>query len=253
MKNDLLSLFLGNRTFRSYRGAATLRCILGLIAALFLLAGFCLPVAAQSGEWAWMGGSSTQFCNSGICWGQPGIYGTLGTPTAGNVPGAREEASSWTDSGGHLWLFGGYGFDANDGLGCLNDFWEFNPSTNEWTWMGGEQSLGLTTYPCGPSGVYGKLGTPATGNSPGGRWNASSWTDTSGHLWLFGGHGVDASGNGSILNDLWEFDISTNEWAWMGGSSAFPTDCSCGQPGVYGTLGVPATGNTPGGRVSASS
>ena len=48
---------------------------------------------------------------------------------------------------------------------------------------------------------------------------ASSWTDSSGNLWLFGGYGVDANGLESGLNDLWEFNPSTNEWAWMGGAA----------------------------------
>jgi hypothetical protein len=36
---------------------------------------------------------------------------------------------------------------------------------------------------------------------------------------LFGGNGYDANGNNGWLNDLWEYQTSTNEWAWMGGSS----------------------------------
>ena len=39
--------------------------------------------------------------------GQPGVYGTLGTPAAGNIPGGRLDAASWTDDNGNLWLFGG--------------------------------------------------------------------------------------------------------------------------------------------------
>jgi hypothetical protein len=36
-----------------------------------------------------------------------GVYGTQGTAAASNVPGARYSASSWIDSSGNLWLFGG--------------------------------------------------------------------------------------------------------------------------------------------------
>jgi hypothetical protein len=43
------------------------------------------------------------------CTGQPGVYGTLGTPAAGNVPGGREGAASWIDESGNFWLFGGCG------------------------------------------------------------------------------------------------------------------------------------------------
>ncbi len=38
-------------------------------------------------------------------------------------------------------------------------------------------------------------------------------------LWLFGGFGIDSTGESGLLNDLWEFNPSTLEWTWMGGSS----------------------------------
>src|SRR5208282_3311980 len=191
----------------------------------------------STNQWAWISGSSTvpATCTTGTetC-GQTGVYGTLGAPAAGNVPGGRFGAVSWTDNGGHLWLFGGLGQDAKGDYGALNDLWEFNPSTNQWAWMGGSSTDNQ-------SGVYGTLGTPATGNVPGGREYAVSWTDDSGNFWLFGG---------GDFNDLWKFNPSTNQWAWMSGSN---TASTYGEPGVYGTLGTPAAGNVPGSRYLASS
>jgi N-acetylneuraminic acid mutarotase len=199
-----------------------------------------------SGEWAWMGGSKIQ--------NQSGVYGTLGTPAKGNVPGGRSDAMSWTDKSGHFWIFGGDGTDANGIGGYLNDLWEFNPSTKEWAWMGGNSTLGSHAFSGWP-GVYGTLRTPAPGNIPGGRWNGVTWTDSSGHLWLFGGEGFDAGDHIGSLNDLWEFNPSTKEWAWMGGSSrgSEMPDGYWGEPGEYGTLGTPAPGNIPGGRANAMS
>jgi N-acetylneuraminic acid mutarotase len=211
----------------------------------------------STNEWTWIGGSSTVGncvqANGSITCGPSGAYGTLGTPAAGNFPGAREMASSWTDSSGHLWLFGGPGYDTNGNQGDLNDLWEFNPQANQWTWMGGSKTVGSNG---GQSGVYGTLGTPAAGNIPGGRGGASSWIDSSGHLWLFGGSGFDVNGTNGSLNDLWEFnpnpnEPTTNQWTWMGGSKTVGSNG--GQSGMYGTLGTPAAGNVPGGRVSASS
>ena len=199
----------------------------------------------STNEWAWMGGSSTVPTSDNGSGGQPGVYGTLGTPAAGNIPGGRSLASSWIDSSGNLWLFGGQGYDANGNMGYLNDLWEFNPSTKEWAWIGGSNT---SIQP----GVSGTLGTPAPGNIPGSRNDASSWADSSGNLWLFGGQGYDANGNMGYLNDLWEFNPSTKEWVWIGGTSVFPF-LSDGQPGVYGTLDVPAAGNVPGGREAAAS
>jgi N-acetylneuraminic acid mutarotase len=215
----------------------------GLIAATSLSARQLASAQANgANEWTWMGGSSTVSFNDGL----PGVYGTLGVPAAGNIPGGRYDAANWTDNSGHLWLFGGQGFYSSDNwMGLLNDLWEFNPSTGQWTWMGGSSTVNAAIG--GNPGVYGTLGTPAAGNVPGSRYGASIWTDSSGHLWLFGGQGIDADGTQGYLNDLWEFNPSTNQWIWMGGSSTVPSSNS-GQPGFYGTLGVPAAGNIPGSR-----
>ena len=203
-------------------------------------------------EWTWMGGSSTLGSNTGA----PGVYGTLGIPASGNVPGSRSGASSWTDKSGNLWLFGGLGYDSNGVSGDLNDLWEFNSSTNEWAWMGGSSLISSGNGGFGQPGVYGTLGTPAAGNIPGSRDSAVSWTDNSGDLWLLGGYDGDGA-TGYMYNDLWKFNPSTNEWAWMGGSSTATCDAHgqalCGLPGLYGTLGTPASSNLPGSRESAVS
>ena len=93
-------------------------------------------------------------------------------------------------------------------------------------------------------GVYGTKGTPEAGNVPGGRNCSVSWTDGSGNLWLFGGYGAAASGSG-YLNDLWKWD-GTN-WTWVSGSN------TPGQFGTYGTQGIAAPENVPGGRVGSVS
>ena len=55
---------------------------------------------------------------SGFC-AQPGVYGTLGIAAAGNIPGARDSAATWTDSNGNFWLFGGEGADSQEM--CIRD------------------------------------------------------------------------------------------------------------------------------------
>jgi N-acetylneuraminic acid mutarotase len=76
-----------------------------------------------SDEWAWMSGSSTV----GAYGGQFGVYGTLGTPAATNVPGGRDYPTSWRDASGNLWLFGGFGYDSTRTEGDLNDLWKYQP------------------------------------------------------------------------------------------------------------------------------
>jgi N-acetylneuraminic acid mutarotase len=184
-------------------------------------------------QWTWVGGSQTK--------DQPGVYGTLGTAASANHPGNRDLAMSWTDSSGNLWLFGGEGYDTAGSFRLLNDLWKYNSTTNQWAWMSGCDTGNQF-------GVYGTLGTPAAGSHPGGTIGGTTWTDSSGNLWLFGGLGYQSSYEGEgVLNDLWKFNPSTNQWAWMGGGSA------SNQAGVYGTLGTPSDDNLPGGRFLAAS
>lgn len=203
-------------------------------------------------EWVWMGGSSTVSLQSGGGYGQPGLYGTRGTPATSNAPGGRQGALNWIDRSGHLWLFGGDGFDANGNLGFLNDLWEFDPSTSQWTWMGGGSTINQR-------GVYGTMETPASTNIPGGRYFAVNWTDSGGNFWLSSGDGIDSNGFSGFLNDLWKYSPSNNEWTWMNGKSTIPyqgsgaNDGMSGWPGVYGTQKIPAAANIPGTRWDAVS
>jgi hypothetical protein len=70
-------------------------------------------------QWTWIGGHN--YAN------QPGLYGTLGTPSSQNLPGARVPAGFWRDSSGKLWIFGGISQDASMQSGTLNDLWRYSP------------------------------------------------------------------------------------------------------------------------------
>jgi N-acetylneuraminic acid mutarotase len=176
-------------------------------------------------NWSWMSGGNTI--------NQPGYYGTLGSPGISNVPGARTEAVSWTDSADNLWLFGGSGYaDTTGSTGYLNDLWRFDGTT--WTWMFGSNTVNQPGY-------YGTQGSPGGSNVPGARQDGLSWTDNSGNLWLFGGYGyADTTGITGLLNDLWMYDGTT--WTWISGNN------TVNHFGIYGTMGSPASTNAPGGR-----
>jgi hypothetical protein len=75
-----------------------------------------------------MSGSSTTGGSGNCECGSSGVYGTLGTPAANNVPGGRYGAASWTDKSGAFWLFGGWGIDANGNQGIINDLWKYEPA-----------------------------------------------------------------------------------------------------------------------------
>lgn len=181
----------------------------------------------SAGQWTWMGGSNAA--------NQKGIYGTLGTASASNIPGARSGSVRWTDSSGNVWLFGGRGYESTGTLGDLNDLWKY--SGGQWTWMGGSNLADQ-------KGVFGTLGTPSANNIPAARRIAVAWVDSQGSMWLFGGNGLDSAGSiDQYLNDLWKY--SNGQWTWMGGSNL------ANQKGVYGTLGIPSPNNMPGAKENA--
>jgi hypothetical protein len=167
-----------------------------------------------------------------------GVYGTLGTPAAANTPGARWGATARIDASGTVWLFGGFGYDSAGTLGLLNDLWNYNIGSGQWTWIAGSNTVNAT-------GVYGTLGTSnGVSNFPGGRQAAMSWVDNSGNFWLFGGFDLDSLGNPDALNDLWEYKAGV--WTWMSGANVV------NQKGNYGTQGVAAATNVPGARWSGA-
>lgn len=88
------------------------------------------------------------------------------------------------------------------------------------------------------AGIYGIKGQPNIDNTPGSRWESIGWKDDVGNLWLFGG----GNAQNDFRNDLWKYDITTNEWSWINGSKEE------NQIGSYGTLGVTSPSNNPGSR-----
>jgi hypothetical protein len=229
----------------------------------------------STGLWTWVAGSSSFANDTATVSGSAtvesatnnavGSYGTQGVASASNEPGARYGSVSWTDPSGNLWLFGGSGNVVNPNTSCiegtttttvsctttvtsvctapapavpslLNDLWQFNPSSKQWTWVsGGNQVLN-------PAGVYGTQGMAAAANVPGGRSNAVSYADTSGNLWLFGGQDLVSLAR----NDLWEFMPSIGQWVWVNGTSSADTS------GYYGAMGTAADTNDVGARTQAS-
>jgi hypothetical protein len=191
-----------------------------------------------SGQWTWMGGSQTPSA--------AGVYGTQGVAAAGNVPGARTGAQTWTDASGTFWLFGGgetvFSGGSTSGTAYLfNDLWKYDTTTGQWTWVSGSPTPNA-------AGSWGAQGIANSANIPSARESAVSWSDTGGNLWLFGGLTYDptTSNNYNNLNDLWKFSPSSNQWTWMGGTNSFTGY------GIYGTLGTPLPGNVPGGRYGAA-
>jgi hypothetical protein len=183
-----------------------------------------------TGLWTWISGSSTP--------NAAGVYGTQGSAAAGNVPPARMGGSVWVDASGNAWLFGGLGLAQGSVAQEYNDLWEYNPGSDLWTWVGGADSPDA-------AGVYGTQRAGAAGNGPGARVSAVSWKDQTGNFWLSGGYGYAQGGVLGNLDDLWEYNLGSGVWTWIGGSS------STAASGTYGTQGVAALSNAPGAREQA--
>lgn len=179
-------------------------------------------------QWTWIGGATTADAS--------GVYGAQGTFAAGNRPGARENAMTWTDASGHLWLFGGHGYNNGATQGYLNDLWQYDPALQQWAWMHGSSAFDQ-------AGVYGTQNTPSATNTPGARQNSVTWTDDDGNLWLFGGQ---KSGANQYFNDLWKYSVTTHQWTWVSGGNTI------NELSVYGTQGTPAPANRPGARYGSA-
>lgn len=181
----------------------------------------------SAGTWTWIGGSADSYISSSHD-GASGSYGVQGTPSVANMPGSREQATSWTDLDGNFWLFGGYGFDSSGQKGELNDMWVYRPAQGTWTWIAGSNS----SYPQQSDA------SPISLSSP------MAWTGIDGDLWLLGYH-VETSGDTVLTrNELWRFRPSSGSWTRVRGT------LSASRAGTYGVMGVPSASNAPGARVA---
>jgi hypothetical protein len=120
LKNVLSAFFPAFSAVLRIVPQAVIRIRSTAVLAILVAAAASLAAHAQTGEWAWMGGSSVLTQQSSGEKGQPGVYGTQGQPSAANIPGGRLGAVTWTDKVGNLWLFGGGGLDSTETYGFLN-------------------------------------------------------------------------------------------------------------------------------------
>lgn len=124
---------------------------------------------------------------------------------------------------------------------------------SKWAWIQGTKQIGISLFNVASvrTTEYGTLGVASPDNMPGGRESASTWTDASGQLWMFGGYRAPRHeydyGYSGYLNDLWRFDPVSGQWTWVSGSNTITGE------GVYGTQGVASAANQPSARWGAAS
>lgn len=132
-----------------------------------------------------------------------GIYGQLNVPDILNIPPYRTDACLWENET-NLYLLGGSGNTI-----YYNDFWTFDKTTKNWTWINGSKNDETPYF------FYSDIGVANQSNFPKCRRKALTWVDAEGDLWLFSGN--NNSFTGGLLHDFWKFDVSDNVWILMGG------------------------------------
>jgi N-acetylneuraminic acid mutarotase len=195
-------------------------------------------------DWTWINGTETAGTIAAPQYGSFPMTPPMSTPNPyTNTPGARDSGAGWTDASGNLWLFGGLGWELSgksppDTLyGTLSDLWECPMVGDQCQWNLVTNAVPANTFIIAEnedlSGFYGTQGSAAATNLPGGRWGAATSADNAGNLWLFGGEGQDSAGSSGLLNDLWKYNIGTNEWTWVNGSKFV------NQAGTYSGTEIP--------------
>ena len=131
-------------------------------------------------------------------------------------PQGRYAGANWVDTAGNFWFFGGGGF--------MNDLWKYNIANNQWTKMNGGNIPDLPA-------IHGNIGQFDSTYIPQSCANSIGWTDANNNLWMFGGVYTVYLQQNFInivyynLNDLWEYNTTTNQWAWFGESG--PSQRAC--------------------------
>jgi len=162
----------------------------------------------------------------------------------------RRFHSMTLDSAGNIWIFGGQPISSAD---VNTDLWRFEPGSGLFFFMGGlfgNSYWGATTYSSSFYGIQGTFGAPPSGGSINGnipppRMMHSAVMDKNDVMWVYGGWWEDMTGymesqsNPShyYLNDLWAYDTTAGQWAWMSGNSQqFLPYGSAAQRGHLGPL-----------------
>lgn len=173
-----------------------------------------------------------------------GSYGVRGVESPSNNPIARLGHNYFFDSTtDSFFVFGGaFMSDAifSQPYGDrFSDMWKYNITSNNWVWMHGPNEPNR-------NGVYGTPLVSALTNVPGARSIAAQYyDDVNSKFYIFGGLGFSQADYGN-LNDLWHYDVATNEWVFHNGeflSESF---------GSFGEKYVASPNNNPRSRTGAS-
>ncbi len=125
---------------------------------------------------------------------------------------------------GALYTSGGY----SNYRRCFgNDFWKFNLSSSEWTWIAGNFSCGIQER----LPKHGVKKVFSSDNFPGARLTTAYWENTNQDMFYFYS-GFGAYYGSKIItfadhinvyydggDDVWAYDVKLKQWACIAGSS----------------------------------
>jgi len=144
---------------------------------------------------------------------QHSIIETLPSASLLQTPGARADAVTWCDEAGHVWLFGGEGYDddtSSTQSKLLNDLWLLNSSRLEWNLMhnGRIQSTFSAYHGESKNSLKTEAHQNGTDTVPEPRKGAASCGVHGIVFVIFGG--VDSQANS--LTDTWIYLIEKARW-----------------------------------------
>jgi hypothetical protein len=126
-------------------------------------------------------------------------------------------------------------------LAALTTGYSIDSTAYRWSWISGAM------YDNSPLGVYPNMkNTYADTYLPPSReQHAADYIDSLGIYFVFGGLCYDTDGTIYYLNDLWTYNTSLGQWAWIAGGKL-----DSNNNGNYGTLGSSSSVTQPGGRTA---
>lgn len=175
---------------------------------IYVLGGVLWQYDPPSNNWTWLKGDTLHRDTA--------VYGVKGVAAIGNQPAITRSAAHCVLNG-KLYLAAGW---VNSAPRLPSDWyyykssnvvWEYDPGTNNWTWLAGHKT--------NPVESYGTKGVAAATNTPG-PLLAPRMVPLDGKLYLYGGvHYV-------LHDDIWTFDPLTAQWTWMDGNMQQTTEIS---------------------------
>jgi hypothetical protein len=147
-----------------------------------------------------------------------------------NHPGTGTRKQMVWKSQDNIYLYGNDNLQFNNGN---SSFWVYNTIIKQWKCI---QQNGIDVN-------FGTKGVFNSSNTPGKRSQSITFVDNQGNLYLLGGNNLGYSQPAAPLTDLWKFDITLQQWAWIGGNNN-----SNGNEGNYGPIGVESNLFSPSSR-----